>query len=330
MPKDFDVEEARPDELGRFDDFLAASPQGTFFAGGPWLSLLAGQLPGRVAALAFAAAGEPRALVPVWERRDALLGPVAEIPPLTPYWGPCLPPPGDLRAERVKARDHDVLAAAAAEIRRRWRCARLACHPALADVRPLSWAGFRGDTRYTSVLAPAPEDEFLASLSSSLRNKIKQGEGRAVEESADPEPFVAMYAATFGRRGMRPPVTESFLRALAAAFCGSSGTFYYLKGDGGEAVAGRLVVWDRRAAYDLLAASFEEGRGPLGAYLLWREVQAVWRKGLPLDMVGVNVEAIARFKESFGGLLTPYYQLAAYRSPLVRLLAAARRRARRC
>jgi hypothetical protein len=329
MPRDFEIEEVPPLELARFDDFLAASPQGTPFAGAAWLSLLAGQLPGRVVALAFAAAGETRALVPAWERRDALLGPAAEIPPLTPYWGPCLPPAGALRPERVKARDHDVLAAAAAEIKGRWRCARLACHPNVADVRPFTWAGFRGDARYTSILAPTPADEFLASLSSSLRNKIKQGEGLAVEESADPEPFVAMYGATFGRRGMKRPVTESFLRALAAAFCGSAGTFFYLKGDGGEPVAGRLVLWDRRAAYDLLAASLEAGRGPLGAYLLWREVQAVWEKGLPLDMVGVNVEAIARFKESFGGRLTPYYQLAAYRSPLVRLLAAARRRSRR-
>jgi hypothetical protein len=326
MPRDFDVEEARPDELGRFDGFLAASPQGTFFAGGRWLSLLAGQLPGRVFALAFAVGGETRALVPVWERREPLVGPGAEIPPLTPYWGPCLLPAGDLRAERVKARDHDALAAAAAELRARWRYARLACHPTLADVRPLGWAGFRGDARYTSILPPAPEEEFLASLSSSLRNKLKQGEGRAVEESADVEPFVAMYAATFGRRGMAPPVNQSFLRALAAAFCGSSGTIFYLKGDGGEPVAGRLVLWDRRAAYELLAASFEEGRGPRGAYLSWREIQAVWRRGLPLDLVGVNVEAIARFKESFGGLLTPYYQLAAYRSPLVRLAVAARRR----
>jgi hypothetical protein len=329
MPKNFDVEEAPPEDLARYDGFLAASPQRTPFAGAAWLSLLAGQLPGRVFALAFAAGGETRALVPVWERRRALLGAVAEIPPLTPYWGPCLPPAGDLRAERAKARDHDVLAAVAAEVRGRWPYARLACHPALADVRPLTWAGFRGDARYTSILAPAPPDEFAASLSSSLRNKLKQGEGLAVEESADPEPFVAMYAATFGRRGMAPPVTPSFLRALAAAFCGSSGSFFYLKNENGEPVAGRLVLWGERAAYDLLAASLDEGRGPLGAYLLWREVQAVWERGLPLDMVGVNVEAIARFKESFGGRLAPYYQLAAYRSPLVRLLAAARRRAGR-
>jgi hypothetical protein len=326
MRAPIEMEEVNADGLGRYGDFLAASPQGTLFAGPAWLSLLAGRLPGRVFALAFAAAGEPRALVPIWERREALVGPSAEIPPLTPYWGPCLPAPDDLRGERARARDHDALAAVAAEFKRRWRYGRLACHPALADVRPLTWAGFRGDARYTSILAPAAEDGFLASLSSSLRNKIKQGEGRPVEESADAEPFVAMYGETFGRRGMTPPVPEGFLRALAAAFCPGAGSIFYARGDGGEPVAGRLVLWGRDTAYELLAASFEEGRGPLGAYLMWRVIQAVWERGLALDMVGVNVASIARFKESFGGSLTPYHQLAAYRSPLVRLWVGARRR----
>jgi hypothetical protein len=329
MPKNFDVEEVPPDGLGPYEESLAASPQCTPFAGAPWLSLLAGELPGRVFALAFTAGGETRALVPVWECRYALPGAVTEIPPLTPYWGPCLPPAGDLRAERAKARDHDALTAVAAEFRHRWPYARLACHPTLADVRPFIWAGFRDEARYTSVLAPAPPDEFLASLSSSLRNKLKQGEGLEVEQSVDAEPFAAMYDATFGRQEMTPPVSPSFLRALAASCCGAGGSFFYLKNNTGKRVAGRLVLWGERAAYDLLAASFDEGRGPLGAYLLWREAGAAWERGLPLDMVGVNVEAIARFKESFGGQLTPYYQLAAYRSPTIRLWAAARRRTRR-
>jgi hypothetical protein len=328
MSARFEVEEISPAGASRYDDFLAASPQGTLFAGSSWLSLLSARLPGRVFTLAFAAAGETRALVPTWERREGLLGPVADLPPLTPYWGPCLPPPGELRPERLKARDHEALAAVAAECRRRWAWCRLACHPALADVRPFSWAGFRGDARYTTVLAPTPEAEYLASLPSPLRNKIKQGEGRPVEESAEPGPFVAMYAATFGRRGMRPPVSEGFVRAVAAAFCPGAGSFFYVRGEGGEPAAARLVLWGRHTAYDLLAASFAEGRGPLGAYLTWRVIRAVRERGLALDMVGVNVASIARFKESFGGALTPYYQLAAYRSPLVRLWAGARRRLR--
>jgi hypothetical protein len=328
MSPDYEIKEVSAGDVSRYDAFLASSPQGTTFAGGRWLGLLGRTLPGRVFALAFEAGTEPRALVPIWETRDAVLGAVAEIPPLTPYWGPCLPPPGDLRSGRVKSRDHDVLAAVAAEFKRRWRYGRMAAHPTLADVRPFTWAAFRADVGYTSILVPTPEEDFLSGLPSSLRNKIKQGGVTPVEESADAGPFAEMYGATFGRRGMRPPVTAAFLEALAAEFCGAGASIFYLPGEDGAPVAGRLVLWDEGAAYDLLAASFDAGRGPRGAYLLWREILAAWARGLPLDMVGVNVESIARFKESFGGELTPYHRLAYYRSPFVRLAAGARRRLR--
>lgn len=327
MASRLEIQELSPAELAAETAFRAASPQGTPFAGAPWLELLAGRLPGRLGALAVTAGGERRALLPFWERRDRLLGPVAEIPPLTPYWGPLLPPPGDLRPDRLKSRDHEALAALAAEFRRRWRYGRLLCHPSLADARPFTWAGMRGEVRYTSLLSPQREEDFLASLPSALRNKIKQGEGLAVEESAEAEAFVALYEETFGRRRMEPPVPASFVRALASGL-GPEGTFFYLREEGGDVVAGRMVVWGAGTAYDLLAAAGEAGRGPLGAYLLWREVLAVWERGLTLDLVGVNVASLAQFKESFGGRLTPYHLLASYRSPLVRLVVGARRRGR--
>jgi hypothetical protein len=328
MASRLEIHELSPPDLAGEAAFRAASPQRTPFAGAPWVELLAGQLPGRFGALAVTAGGERRALLPFWERRDRLLGPVAEIPPLTPYWGPLLAPAGDLRPDRLKSRDHEALEALAAEFRRRWRYGRLLCHPSLADARPLTWAGMRGEVRYTSLLSPQREEGFLASLPSSLRNKIRQGEGLAVEESTEAEAFVALYGETFGRRGMEPPVTAAFVRALASRLGEEGGTIFYLRNEGGETVAGRMVLWEAGTAYDLLAAAGEAGRGPLGAYLLWREVLAVWERGLTLDLVGVNVASLARFKESFGGRLAPYHLLASYRSPLARLVVAARRRGR--
>ncbi len=324
----FETTDVAAGDLGRYDDFLAASPQGTLFAGARWLELLARRLPGRVFALAFVAGGEVRALVPVWEKRLSLVGPYADIPPLTPYWGPCLPPTGELRPERLKARDHETLTAVAADFKRRWPYARLACHPTLADVRPFTWERFAAETRYTSVLAPSPPDDFLASLPAALRNKIKNAASARVEESADARPFVAMYERTFTRQRMRPPAPPAFVADLAATFLGAGAALYYIYGEDGEPAAARLVLRDGRAAYDLLAASVGEP-GPLGAALLWHEIRAAWTQGLALDLVGVNVPAIARFKESFGGRLVPYQVLAYYRSPVTRLAVAYGRRGAR-
>lgn len=320
----WDIKEVAPAGLGVYERFLAASPQGTFFAGGPWLALLADALPGRVYALGFEAGGEVRAVLPVWEAAARWLGPFAEIPPLTPYWGPCLPAAEGFKAERNRSRDHEALEAVGAELKRRFAYARVACHPALADVRPLSWAGFGSAVRYTAILEPLTAAAFWEGLPSALRNKLKQGEGKVAAKAVDMKPFLPLYRETFGRRGMKPPVDESFLAALARLFPEHGGVFY-LDGDGGAA-AGRVMLWDRHYAYDLLAAAGEAGRGPLGAWLFSEVIKMAWARGVPLDVVGVNVPSIARFKESFGGDLVPYYLLTYFRSAAARALVSVRRR----
>jgi hypothetical protein len=320
----WEVKEVVPAALVSYERFLAASPQGTFFAGGPWLDLLGNALPGRVYALAFEAAGETRALIPVWETAARWLGPTAEIPPLTPYWGPCLPAAEDLKADRVRARDHETLEAAAEEMKRRFAYARVVCHPTLGDVRPLTWAGFGSAVRYTAIVKPASAAAFWEGLPSALRNKLKQGDGKVTVKAVDMNPFLPLYRETFGRRGMKPPVEEAFLTALGRLFPEHGGVFY-LGGENGAA-AGRVMLWDRHYAYDLLAAAGEEGRGPLGAWLFSEVIKMAWARGVPLDVVGVNVPSIARFKESFGGDLVPYYLLTYFRSTAARALVSARRR----
>jgi hypothetical protein len=125
---------------------------------------------------------------------------------------------------------------------------------------------------------------------------------------------------------MPAPASPGFIAELIRRFAGERGAVYYLKDAAGEPVAGRFVTWEGDTAYDLLAAAFDAGRGPRGAYLMWRVLAEVGRRGLALDAVGVNVESIARFKESFGGRLTPYYVVTGYRSWVARAFYGARRR----
>jgi len=285
--------------------------------------LLAGELPGRVAALYFHAGGEGRAVVPVWEVRVPFVGLSAELPPLTPYWGAVLPA-ADLKAARLIERDRRILSEVAAVLRRRYPYMRLLCHPALKDIRPFSWAGFRVTSRYTSLLRPAAESDAWAAFPSAVRNKLRQGDARLVRRSSDARPFAALYETAVSRLGVGPAVRPAFWERLAAALPGQS-SFLYYDGDDGEPVAGRVLAWDDKTAYDLAAAATPEGLGPRGALLFWEEIKEAWARGLPLDVVGVNVPSIARFKDSFGGEPTPYYLLSSYRSLFIRGVAAWRR-----
>ncbi len=323
------ITDLEPSALDGLNPWLAASPQGTIFTRAAWLELVARASPGRAYALAFEADGRTRAVVPVWETTRSWLGRAAEIPPLTPYWGPCLPPAEGLRPERQRARDHEALAAVAAELGRRYPYARLACHPSLADVRPFLWAGWRAEVRYTAVIAAGDEETYLASLGADTRNDVKKGSSFAVEESADLAPLKPLYDATYARQRLRPPASPAFLAGLGDFIAAGNGAAYYLRDDDGAAAAGHAVVWDARAAYNLLAASDPAARAGGGAFLFFRVARAAASRGLPLDVVGVNVPSIARFKEQFGGVLTPYYLLAWCRTPGVRLAAALGRRRRR-
>jgi len=320
------VKELGAGELAPYAAWLAASPQGTVFAGSAWLAALAGALPGRVYALAFEADGRTRALAPVWETRRPLLGRVAAIPPLTPYWGPALPPEEGLRPERRRARDHEALAAVAAELGRRYPYARVACHPALPDVRPFLWAGWRAEVRFTAVIPPLAEEAYLASLGSDTRSDVKRAARLTVEESDDPSPLAPLAAATFARQRMTPPAPAALWDALGALARAGTATAYYLRDEEGRVVAGHVVIHDARAAYNLAAASDPAARAGGGAYLFYRVIRAAAARGLPLDVVGINVPAVAAFKEQFTGALTPYYVLTWCRTPAVRVAAALGRR----
>ena len=68
-----------------------------------------------------------------------------------------------------------------------------------------------------------------------------------------------------------------------------------------------------------MAATGPEGRGPRGAYLLWRTLSAVAGDGYRMDMLGVNYPQFASFKESFGGDIVPYHMLRYDRNLLTRI-----------
>lgn len=326
MVKSARVFSVRAEEAAKVAASLEASPQRTPFAEPGWLSFLSDLLRGAVYLLVYENGGEVKAFLPVWETAYRFVGKVAEIPPLTPYWGPVLAPSPKAKIPTARARDHAALAALAGELRRRYRYARVVAHPSLVDLRPFGWGGFRSEVRYTSVLAPADPGEYLAALPGPLRNKIRQGDPDRVVSSLDVEPLASLYVRTFERGECYCPVGAEFLKALARRLGpGRFEVFYYLDDEGNPA-AGRLVVWGERAAYDLVAAATAAGRGPRGAYLAWRVIQACWERGCALDYVGVNVPAIASFKDSFGGDVVPYYLLTSHRSAWHRLAVAAVRK----
>ncbi|UCE27944.1 MAG: GNAT family N-acetyltransferase, partial [Candidatus Coatesbacteria bacterium] len=266
---------------------FAGSPQYTPFAGPKWFEFLSHYVRGRIYVLTAGRNWYIAGYVPVWETQRRFIGKVAEIPPITPYWGPVVHR-NQYDSEKAPARVNKVCSALASAVAEKYKRVRMSLHPSIIDVRPFAWSGWSASPRYTTIISFDDPDAYLASLSGKVRNKIKQCEGVEFVSSADPGPFVAMYADTFRRRRTTPPMDAAGVSALPDVF-GESSNFYYVLGESGEPIAGRFVIRGSGVAYDLLAAAGERGRGPIGAYLLWRELRDLTAAGYKVDMVGVNV-----------------------------------------
>jgi hypothetical protein len=303
---------------------FADSPQYTPFTGTSWFGFLSQYTRGRVYLLAAKSGNDTVGYVPVWETRQRFLGAVAEIPPITPYWGPVIHR-NQYGSEQASAKVTKVCSALASAVAGRYRRARMSLHLSIIDIRPFAWSGWSPAPRYTTIIAFDDPDAYLASLSGKVRNKIKQCANIEFVKSKDPGPFVSMYANTFRRRRMNAPMSAAGVGALPGVF-GEAADFYYVLGESGEPVGGRFVVRGAGVAYDLLAASTEKGRGPVGAYLLWRELCDLASADYKVDMVGVNVPEIARFKESFGGDLKQYHVVTWTPNIFVKALADLTRR----
>ena len=139
------------------------------FVSYPWLQFVAENFSGRVYGILVEKGSEVLAYQPIWEARRPFFGKAAELPPVTAYWNPVFNPASDSESNR-----RAVYSLIAGELARRYKKAYISTHPEQWDVRQFLWSGWSSIPRYTTVISFDDPDSHYASLSSKLRNKIKQ------------------------------------------------------------------------------------------------------------------------------------------------------------
>lgn len=314
---------ADPDARAAYAALAATSPQRTVFAGLAYADAVCSAFPltGRLA-LALGPDGRAEVGAVLFEKRT---GPFRQVvvPPLTPYTGPLLDADVGLdTAERLGA----FLGAVTA------RYDAVAFHPppAVADVRPFVWAGFRATPRYT-YWGPAGLGEAPPYVRKMVRENgpVRVDGSRretGTETRLDPDAAADVVRAmerAFSRRGERLPVgsdrAERLVRALVAA-----------------GVA-RIVVADRldgtrvgavATATDDETGHFWTGAGDPGPSMLL--MMATTTASLDasgqraFDLVGGNIARISAFKRRFGLPLVVHYRVAWTGSRVLRLREALR------
>jgi hypothetical protein len=209
--------------------------------------------------------------------------------------------------------------------------------PAMLNALPFRWAGYRIEVRYTYRLhGLRSTDGLWAGLRGNVRREIRKARKR-VEVVEDPgvDRFHDVLSQTYARQGLPAPRSLAELERLHAA-CErrGAGVMLFARDDAGRVHGGVWVVWDRRAAYYLLAGADPDLRtSGASSLLVWEAIMRSREHTDVFDFHGSMLQPIERFFRAFGARQTPYLSVTrmapAFRAALTARSALRRLAARR-
>ena len=203
---------ARVSSHAPYDEFVAASPQGTIFCRSWWLDATAGPGGWRHADVIDA----DGRLVATWPAavRSTRFGDVLTGAPLTPYLGPLLSA-GDGRQRR--SREVDQLESLADALKP-YAHIDARCSPRLDYWAPLAWHGFSQTSHYTWRLEDVSDEEAaFAGLQNSTRRQVSKAQSSGlVVEPGSVDDLVALQRQTFERQ------EGGWKRSAGGVSCGGS------------------------------------------------------------------------------------------------------------
>jgi len=265
-----------------------------------------------VARLPYVIRGRPRFRMLTQSSLTQTLGPWVEASPAKPA--------------RALAREHELLA----ELERRLPPAQAFSQqfsPTMLNALPFHWAGYRIEVGYTyRIEGLASPDGIWDGMRDNIRREIRKARKRVeVVENLGLDRFYDVLSKTYARQDIPTPHTLAELERLEAACTRhDAGTLLFARDDADRIHAVVWVVWDRAAAYYLLAGAEPSLRtSGAGSLLVW---EAMMRAGAVTDIFdfhGSMLQPVERFFRAFGSRQTPYLRVTRV-SPASRLLLAAR------
>jgi hypothetical protein len=209
--------------------------------------------------------------------------------------------------------------------------------PAILNALPFRWAGYRLEVRYTYRLhGLRATDDVWAGLRGNIRREIRKARKRVeVVDDLGVDRFHDVLSKTYTRQGLPAPRSLAELERLQAACARrGAGVMLFARDDAGQVHAGVWVVWDRQAAYYLLAGAEPDLRtSGASSLLVWEAIMRSREHTDVFDFHGSMLQPIERFFRAFGASQTPYLSVTrmgpAFRAALTARSAVRRLTARR-
>jgi hypothetical protein len=170
------------------------------------------------------------------------------------------------------------------------------------------------------------EAELLRGMEGRCRTAIRKAEKSGVtvhEETGDGwiGEFHEMLSGIYHAQRLAVPNEERFFKSAWAALVDGQ-RHAFLARVGGTMVAGAIIVRDGDRAYYLTGASKAAFNSLSPNNLVqWSAIQRMRALGVTsYDFVGSDIERLARFKRSFGGVLSTHACIEAARTPIIHLV----------
>jgi hypothetical protein len=244
----------------------------------------------------------------------------AALPPLARFSAVLLDAAPDPSEVHAGSSPLDALLALLAA---RYHQVSLSLPPALRDVRPLQWAGWRLTPAFTYRAAVASGGDVTAPWSAGPRRTARASRDAFTirSEAADVPAIISLVVGSHERqeKGLGLPGEDA--RAIAASLVDArlATPFLALRGDTPE--AGILALTAHGEAHYWLAGSVP---GPAMTVLLAGLFERLQADGIArLDFAGANTPSIAEFKRRFGAELVSHVRARLVTRPELRLLDAA-------
>jgi lipid II:glycine glycyltransferase (peptidoglycan interpeptide bridge formation enzyme) len=241
-------------------------------------------------------------------------------PMLTPYMGPQVFYPHDLKEANRDNFEHDTVSALMKQLpdAKVWH---LALHPSVKQAGIFKNNGLRTQVQQTFLIDLAePEETLLGNMKDTMRRNIRAAEKDLVITNS-PEQLADLYnfqSHTLGKKGRRQAWSLKYINGIMNACLAHNAAALWVAKSGEQIQAVVWHVWDERCSYYLAGAQNPEAAGSNAlSLLLWNAMKEAKKSGnTAFDLEGSMDEGVERFFRSFGGQRTLYLVLMKNKSLL--------------
>ena len=304
-------------EVNKIKSFISASPQGTIFSTPEWLEAVA---PGSWQYILVKEEENIKLCMPII-LSNRMGFKLCNMPPLTQSLGMLFPAKEEGKYSKILSnKTNDMLELISKIPKNSYFKQRF--HPTINNWLPFYWNNYTQTTKYTYIINDLTNTEYIwKEFNWKKRQEIRKAKSKL--EISETQDFEALkYCINSIHKRQKKNIFNFQVLERIFNFCNerNCGKIFLATTRSGDIAGSVFIVWDQKTAYYLAGAGSEplrnSGAIPL---LLWHSIKFSSSVTKEFNFEGSMIRPIEYFFRSFGGKLTPYYEITKINSSLIKL-----------